>query len=236
MAALLGVGGWLVIDRQLTLGQLVAAELIIAAIGSGFVKLGKNLEKIYDLNVGVLKIASVVDLPVERRGGEPLAAGGPAGIVLHDVSVTRGSRSLVRQGTLEVAPAERLHLGGASGCGKSTLLDVMAGLRTPSGGSVQIDGLDLRRADLAVARDRLCLVRGTMFVEGSVLDNMRLPAGLVRVKPRSERACAWSTSSGPSTDCPMGYGPTCCPRAHRCRRPRPDAWRWREPSPRVRGC
>ena len=58
MVALLGVGGWLVIDRQLTLGQLVAAELVIASIGASFVKLGKNLEKLYDLNVGVMKVAS----------------------------------------------------------------------------------------------------------------------------------------------------------------------------------
>src|SRR5690606_34099116 len=55
--ALLGVGGWLVIGRQLTLGQLVAAELVVAALGSGFAKVGRSLEKVYDLNVGVLKLA-----------------------------------------------------------------------------------------------------------------------------------------------------------------------------------
>ena len=176
MVALLGVGGWLVIARELTLGQLVAAELVIAAIGAGFVKLGKNLEKVYDLNVGVLKISKVVDLPIERRGGEPLVGVGPAALTLRGVDVARGGRPLLSGAELEVAAGERLRLTGVVGSGKSTVLDVLAGLRRPSSGSVQIDGLDLRRADLAQVRDRIALVRGTEFFEGSVLENLRFEA------------------------------------------------------------
>ncbi len=172
MVALLGVGGWLVIARELTLGQLVAAELVIAAIGAGFVKLGKNLEKVYDLNVGVLKISKVVDLPIERRGGEPLGGVGPAALTMRGVDMTRGTRPLLRDARLEVAAGARLRLAGAVGSGKSTVLDLLAGLREPSAGSVQIDGLDLRRADLAQVRDQVALVRGTEFFEGSVLDNL----------------------------------------------------------------
>ena len=70
VVALLGVGGYLVLSRQLTLGQLVAAELVVTAMGSGFSKLGKNLEKLYDLGVGVAKISAVLDQPCERIGGE----------------------------------------------------------------------------------------------------------------------------------------------------------------------
>ncbi len=43
-SVLLGVGGWLVISRQLTLGQLVAAEIVVALVVSGFTKFGKHLE------------------------------------------------------------------------------------------------------------------------------------------------------------------------------------------------
>jgi ABC-type bacteriocin/lantibiotic exporter with double-glycine peptidase domain len=176
MVALLGVGGWLVLDRQLTLGQLVAAELVIAAMATGFVKLGKNLEKIYDLNVGVLKIAKVVDLPTDRRGGEPLPVGGPASVVLRDVTVSRGSRTLVQAASLEIAPGEDVLVTGPAGAGKSTFVDVVSGLREASSGSVQIDGFDLRRVDLASVRDRVELVRGVDFVEGSVMDNIRMHA------------------------------------------------------------
>lgn len=183
IVALLGVGGWLVIARQLTLGQLVAAELVIAAMGAGFVKLGKNLEKLYDLNVGVLKLGKVVDMPLERRGGEALSADAPKSLALHDVTVARGGRILVSAAQLSIEPGECVRLAGPAGSGKSTILDVLAGLRQPKSGSVHIGGLDLRRADLPIVRDRLALVRGSEFVEGTVLENLRLTAAHHATEP-----------------------------------------------------
>ena len=56
LAGLLGVGGWLVIERQLTLGQLIAAELVVALIVTGFSKLGKHLELLYDLLAAIDKV------------------------------------------------------------------------------------------------------------------------------------------------------------------------------------
>lgn len=176
MVSLLGVGGWLVITRQLTLGQLVAAELVIAVIGTGFVKLGRNLEKLYDLNIGVLKIGQVVDLPVERRGGEPLADGGPARAALRNVDVRRGTRSVLSSASLELAPGQSVRLVGASGSGTSTVLEVLGGLLTPHGGSVIIDDLDLRRADLPSVRDRVALVQRAEFVADTIMENLRIAA------------------------------------------------------------
>ncbi len=51
--ALLGVGGWLVIRGELTLGQLVASELVVTAIVGAFAKIGKSLESFYDLCAAV---------------------------------------------------------------------------------------------------------------------------------------------------------------------------------------
>ena len=79
-SALLGIGGWLVIERQLTLGQLVASELIVALMVSAFTKFGKQLEVFYDLVAAIDKLGALVDLPLERAGGEatlpPCRAGG----------------------------------------------------------------------------------------------------------------------------------------------------------------
>lgn len=52
-ALLLGLGGWLVIRGQLTLGQLVAAELVFGLVLTGVTKLGRHLEKFYDLTASV---------------------------------------------------------------------------------------------------------------------------------------------------------------------------------------
>lgn len=177
VVALLGVGGWLVIDRQLTLGQLVAAELVITAIAAGFVNLGKNLEKLYDLNVGVTKISRVVDLPVERRGGEKVTGDGAGTAALRGVTIARGDHTILRDVNVALQPGDRVHLRGPSGAGKSTMLEVFAGLRQPTSGRVHALGADLRRADLSDIRDRIAIVGDAEFVTGSVLDNLALVAG-----------------------------------------------------------
>lgn len=175
--SLLGVGGWLVMERQLTLGQLVAAELVIGAVAAGFAKLGKNLEKAYDLAIGVDKIGTVVDLASERRGGEAPEAAGPAGLALRDLKVTRGGRTIVQGVELDIAPGSRVLVRGRAASGKSTVLDVLAGLSMADAGAVLVDGLDLRRADLGLVRDQVVLVRGVELLVGSVIDNLRTSAG-----------------------------------------------------------
>ena len=67
---LLGLGGWLVMRGELTLGQLVAAELVVGALGSNLSKLGKLLESAYDLLASVDKVGKVVDLPHAPRPHE----------------------------------------------------------------------------------------------------------------------------------------------------------------------
>ena len=66
MVALLGLGGWLVIEGELTLGQLVAAEIVVGIVVVGFSKLGKHLESYYDLLASTEKIGKVLDLPLEN--------------------------------------------------------------------------------------------------------------------------------------------------------------------------
>jgi ABC-type bacteriocin/lantibiotic exporter with double-glycine peptidase domain len=65
--ALLTIGGWLVIDGQLSLGQLVAAELIVAIVVDSFAKLGKHVESFYDVLASVDKIGHLLDLDAGRR-------------------------------------------------------------------------------------------------------------------------------------------------------------------------
>lgn len=67
-AALIGLGGWLVLKGQLTLGQLVAAELIVTMIVAAMVKFGKHFETFYDLCASIYKLGELIDLPLETHG------------------------------------------------------------------------------------------------------------------------------------------------------------------------
>ena len=61
--ALLALGGWLVLKGQLTLGQLVAAELILSAIFYGIARLGYYLTLYYELCAGAVKLDELLSLP-----------------------------------------------------------------------------------------------------------------------------------------------------------------------------
>jgi len=87
-ASLLGVGGFLVLDGQLTLGQLVAAELIVSAIVSNLASLGKHAELLYDALAAVDKIGYVVDLPIDAPASVA-EADSETTCSLHDVAVDR---------------------------------------------------------------------------------------------------------------------------------------------------
>jgi ABC-type bacteriocin/lantibiotic exporter with double-glycine peptidase domain len=176
-ALLLGVGGWLVARQQLTLGQLVAAELVVTPVVASFAKFGKHLETLYDLLAAVDKVGHLFDLPLERGGGEPLPSGErPATLRLREVTFQYGEGSVsgVQGVNLEVAPGSRVALVGPHGAGKSTLVDLVLGLRAPTRGAVELDGVDLREVSLESLRAQAVLVRGIDLFDGSLAENVRV--------------------------------------------------------------
>jgi ABC-type bacteriocin/lantibiotic exporter with double-glycine peptidase domain len=175
-SALLGVGGALVLAGQLTLGQLVAAELIVGSVVAALAKLGKQLESAYDLFAALDKIGHLVDLPVERDDGAPVRDEGPLGLAATELAVDVGSahpRTLTF-GTFSVEQGSSVALVGESGIGKSTLVDAVVGLRAPSHGRISVDGDDVRTLSLQHLRARVAVVRDDETFEGTIAENLRL--------------------------------------------------------------
>jgi len=174
-AALLALGGALVVQGQLTLGQLVASELIIATTVSTVAKLGKQLERFYDLMAAADKLGILLDLPLERGDGIALASSGrPAAVELTGVRFGYGSSPVFAGLDLRIAAGERLAIEGSIGAGKSTLLDLLFALREPSAGSISIDGQDYRQLSRESLRDGVALVRGSEIFAGTLRSNVRV--------------------------------------------------------------
>jgi ABC-type bacteriocin/lantibiotic exporter with double-glycine peptidase domain len=165
---LLGLGGWLVISRQLTLGQLVAGELIVTLVLTALSKSGKYLEIFYDLQASLDKLGVIEELPLEPVGGERLPESDePMQVVAeihHDQRVKR----------LEARPGQRLAITGKSGCGKTFLLETLALLRVPHKGLLEFDGIDARSLNRAASRLRIALVGRTETFAGTVAENIRV--------------------------------------------------------------
>jgi ABC-type bacteriocin/lantibiotic exporter with double-glycine peptidase domain len=176
---LLGLGGWLVIERQLTLGQLIAAELVVSAMLAGITRLGKAVMSYYELMAGMNKLSHLLDLPLESDQGERLSERtGPISVSLQDLGYAypgeRHSDSGLTHVTARIAAGERIALVGTSGSGRGTLLELMMGLRVPSSGALLLDGHDLRDLNVSDLRERLALVKDEGVLEASVLDNLRM--------------------------------------------------------------
>ena len=121
---LLGFGGWLVIQGQLTLGQLVAAELIVAIILGALAKLGKHLEGYYDVMAAVDKLGYLFRLPLERSNG--LLQMPPAdelSVKLTEVNYELNDRAVFRNNlSLEIREGERVGGNGRSRGGQEYLV------------------------------------------------------------------------------------------------------------------
>jgi putative ABC transport system ATP-binding protein len=187
-ALLLGLGGWLVIDRQLSLGQLVAAELIVTAVLAAFAKFGKHLEAYYDLLAASDKLGQLVDLPMERELGESQPPRpGPASLVVRDVAFHyREDAPVLRGVDFSLQAGEKVALTGETAGGKSTLGELLYGLRTPKRGRVLLDGADTRDLSFATLRRDVALVGAAPeLFAGTIVENLRmgqpgLPLGELR--------------------------------------------------------
>jgi putative ABC transport system ATP-binding protein len=166
---LLGLGGWLVINQQLNLGQLVAGELIVTLVLSALSKSGKYLEVFYDLQASLDKLAVIEDLPLEPQGGELLPEQTDSMRVRAEIHNQSGATKLV-----EALPGERIAIVGASGSGKSFLLETLALLRVPRGGLLEFDGIDARSLDRAATRLNIALVGQGETFAGTVAENLRV--------------------------------------------------------------
>ena len=140
-AGLLVVGGWLVLSREITLGQLVASELIMSGIVASLLKLGKKLEAWYDAMAAMDKLGHIVDLETERTDGErPVSRASGAALAVSGLGFGYHADHPVFTGLGFVAnPGEHVALVGPHGSGASTLLDILFGLR-PAGRRNRLGG------------------------------------------------------------------------------------------------
>jgi putative ABC transport system ATP-binding protein len=171
---LLAMGGWMVIDRQLSLGQLIAAELIVSNMMYGLTRLGKTFSNFYTLFVSADKIEHLLDIPQENNQGKLIiTSANRYQVDIYNVSLPKSSHLDVIQGLeLHLKPGESMVI--SDGSSRGSLLDILYGLRLPSSGYVRLNEHDLRDLNLRLLRDKVCLVRDVEIIEASILENLSL--------------------------------------------------------------
>lgn len=173
---LLGLGGWLVISGQLTLGQLVAAELIVTVIVGAFAKLGKHMESFYDLLAAVDKLGVLFDLPTEPDDGVLQLESDQAALVcLQSIQYRFAQHPVFTEPVSARFSAGSVSaVVGSAGTGKSLLVDLIAGLRTPAAGHITIDGVDPLDVRPDVLRSHVAVARPGEIFNGTFSENVHL--------------------------------------------------------------
>lgn len=179
-AALLAIGGFLVIEQQMNIGQFVAAEIIILLVLAAVEKLILSLEHIYDVLTALEKIGQVTDMDLEQDSGIDLRDHCPErGMKVDLENVTfryPGQPSdVLRECSLSLKRGERVVILGATGSGKTTLLQILAGLYDVQQGTVAYNDLPKGNLDLLSLRSVIgdCLGDEQLF-EGTLLDNIAM--------------------------------------------------------------
>lgn len=176
-AGLLIIGGILVLNQQMNIGQFVAAEIVILLIISSVEKMIIGLESFYDVLTSLEKMGQVVDKRLENQTGEkPFSDTEKLTIELENVAYKGfNGKNIINDIDLTIKPGDRILLRGPNGAGKSTLLKLIAGLVKPSSGEIYINDHSIKSLNINHYRSLLgqSLSEESPF-EGTLLDNITL--------------------------------------------------------------
>lgn len=174
-SGLLLIGGILVLNQKLNIGQFVAAEIIILLVINSVEKLILGLETLYDMLTSIEKLGTVLDIPLEPQYGEKINFEQGIQIELDSIKyeVANRSKPILDNISLIINPKSRIVVQGESGSGKSSLLRILSGIIKPSSGNMIINGLSAQSININHYRAHLGLSLSEEFpFEGTLRENL----------------------------------------------------------------
>ncbi len=175
IVGVLGIGGSLVIQGQLSIGQLVAAELIIVAMLSSIEKLVSQFAEHYDLLTAIDKLSYLIDKPLEREEGTfSEHKSTPPNITITNLWFSYPDGHQIFKGlSLFIKSGSRVSLVGESGAGKTTLASMLVGIYPPDKGLIEFDNYDITHLNLRDIRQAVgIVVAENEIFEGTIAENI----------------------------------------------------------------
>ena len=183
-----GVGIFLVMNSELSLGSFIAFRIISGYITGPLVKMVQTWQQFEQSSASLRMVADVVDRPTEQSASEALNIPMPplvGQVVFVDVGFRYSDEQdqILNGVNLEIPTGSFVGLVGGSGSGKSTLLKLLPRFYRPNTGRVLVDGLDINKVELYSLRRQIGVVpQDTVLFDGTIRDN------LLMVKPDASAA------------------------------------------------
>lgn len=168
---LLGIGGWLVIKGQITLGQLVASELIVAKILDNFSKLTKYLENYYDLCASVDKVNHLLHFEQEAFISRipEIEKGDPFTIKIENLKVNSSDFFIEN---FSANKGDIIQIKTSSKLNSAAFLDLLYGLENFDRGKLELGSYNIKDINIAEIRNHIAALRDLDVFSGTISDNM----------------------------------------------------------------
>jgi putative ABC transport system ATP-binding protein len=167
-SALLGVAGWLVIEGELTIGQLVAAELILTAIFYGLGRTGYYLELYYDLYAAMSKLSQLYRIPHERAVGQDVPDAWEPAITFSDIKASLHGHDIAM--TFSLPPGGSTLIATRSSAQVSAFTDLLLGKQPVDRGRIRLGDYDISDINPQSLRDAVHVIDGADFPDCSIAE------------------------------------------------------------------
>ena len=185
-AALLLFGAKAVIDGELSVGSLVAFNMIAGQVTQPVLRLSQLWQDFQQVQISVDRLGDILNTPMERQPSARLALPAPKGnIEFRNITFRYrpGSPEVLKNISLEIRAGEVIGIVGASGSGKSTLTKLVQRLYVAEEGQVLLDGMDLSQLDPAWLRSHIGVV-----LQENLLFNRTIHDNIAFSNPAMQRA------------------------------------------------
>ncbi|MBC7702841.1 MAG: type I secretion system permease/ATPase [Rhodoferax sp.] len=176
-AAIMWIGASLVIDGKMTVGQLVAFNMLASQVSSPILRLAQLWNDFQQVGISMQRLGDILNARSEVIGQRTRLPRLTGAIEFDQVSFRYrpDAPDVIRSVQLKILPGEVVGIVGRSGSGKSTLTMLVQRLYVPDRGRVLVDGQDLSIIDTASLRHQIGVVlQENMLFKRSIRDNIAL--------------------------------------------------------------
>jgi ABC-type multidrug transport system fused ATPase/permease subunit len=178
-AGIMGIGGYMIMDGQMTFGDFLAFTLYLGFMIAPIVQMSNIGSQLTEAFAGLDRTEEIMNYPIEgSEGNRSIAIPGIKGeIVFDNVSFAYEEGKEVVKGISFQAPAGSVTaLVGTSGSGKTTIAGLAASFLNPDSGTITVDGVDMQKITLSSFRSQLGVVLQDDFLfEGTIRENILFP-------------------------------------------------------------
>ena len=177
----LWIGATLILDGQISLGQLIAFRIIAGYVTEPILRLSGIWQSFQEIKISFERLGDIINTREESDitdQSKPRIPNLKGQLSLKNLSFTFNSKDpnlVIQNVNLEIKAGQFVAVVGQSGSGKSTLVKLISRLYAPTTGSIEIDGINISKIELYSLRNQLGVVpQDSLLFSGSIADNIRL--------------------------------------------------------------